>query len=307
MKKHIIICADDFAQNEDISDGILSLMQMRRINATSCLVNTVHWSDASELLHPLKTTHFIGLHLNLTFGQPLSAMWRKHEGEQFPDLSHLLMRCYLNRLDESVVAAEIQAQLDVFTHRMHIYPDFIDGHQHVHQLPIVRRALLAVHRQKMGHVEREDMLRSEQGDLSSIDDTVGHDTTFFRSTMNGWQDYFCVTGFPKVQALALLGGKHFSQCLKRDILPTNNGFFGVYPFKKSIQYRRYFLRFLEKIKDGGLIMCHPGNVSLDVHDPLQHHRSHELDYLMSHDFLDDLDKYGVFLLEKKEPTHSYEA
>ena len=92
MRKQLILCADDFAQNEDISEGILSLMRTKRINATSCVVNSPCWPEQSEALHAFKSSHFIGLHLNLTMGQPLSAVWRKHEGEVFQRLPHLLKR-----------------------------------------------------------------------------------------------------------------------------------------------------------------------------------------------------------------------
>ncbi len=299
MDKHIIICADDFAQNEDISEGVLSLMRMQRINATSCMVNSGCWRDMSEALHALKSTHFIGLHLNLTQGQPLSAMWRKHEGEMFPSLKHLLKRCYLNQLREDVVAAEIQAQLDVFTHSMHLYPDFIDGHQHIQQFPVIRRALMLVHGQQMGHVELESKSQ-ENIPLESIDDTLSHEATFFRNTYNGWQDYLQMTGFPKPQLLALLGGMRFKHLLKQAYIPTNNRFYGVYHFKRAQRYRHYFQRFLKDIHDGGVIMCHPGNVSQDTTDPLHAYRSHELDYFMSGTFLSDLEASGVCLMKKPE-------
>ena len=40
------------------------------------------------------------------------------------------------------IAAEIGRQLDAFEDRLGRPPDFIDGHQHVHVLPGVRRGLL---------------------------------------------------------------------------------------------------------------------------------------------------------------------
>lgn len=41
----LCICADDFAQNESISEGILNLASKKRINATSCMVNSLFWQE----------------------------------------------------------------------------------------------------------------------------------------------------------------------------------------------------------------------------------------------------------------------
>lgn len=299
MKKHIIICADDFAQNEDISEGILTLMRMKRINATSCLVNSGCWNEMSEALNTFKTSHFIGLHVNLTYGQPLSAMWRKHEGEVFHGLRHLLKRCYLKQLSEEVVAAEIQAQLDVFTHHMHVYPDFIDGHQHIQQFPIIQQSLLAVHGKQMGHMsQKENSMEEERREAS--DDMLCHEASFFRHTHNGWRDYFSLTGFPKAQVLAVLGGAHFKRTLRQESIPTNSSFSGLYHIKHSKNYRRYFRRFLTQTCNGGIIMCHPGQPSSDTTDPLYAYRAHELDYFMSDVFLTDMEDNSFYLIKKQD-------
>lgn len=42
------------------------------------------------------------------------------------------------------IAAEITRQLDAFEEALGRPPDFVDGHQHVHVLPGVRRALLDI-------------------------------------------------------------------------------------------------------------------------------------------------------------------
>lgn len=260
----IIICADDYAQNTAISEGILRLAEAKRINAISCLVNSDKWLETHQALHRAKQTSLIGLHFNLTFGQALSAEWRQKEGAFFPDLPQLLQKAYRGRLDVKVVTAEIMAQLDAFTSAMQMPPQFIDGHQHIHQLPVIRHALLAVYAKRK---------------LSS----------FLRNTSNGWRDFFCLESFPKCQLIALLGGRAFKRSLLQQSIPNNASFSGIYNFGKVYDYRYYFKRFLKKSKDGGLIMCHPGNESKDVADPLHQYRHHELDYFMSDAFLSDLE------------------
>jgi chitin disaccharide deacetylase len=284
VSKQIIICADDFAQNEEISDGILSLAKHQRINAISCLVNTSHWDDLYTELSSIKQKNYIGLHLNFTFGQPLSSLWRKTEGEQFLGLPSLIRRLYLRQINIKTIVAEIQAQIDVFTHTMHVYPDFIDGHQHVQQLPIVRQALLEVHASKMGHVY-SSITENDEPHEEDLD----HCDSFFRNTSNGLGDLCSIVGFPKIQALNILGGRKFRRQLIREQIPTNSSFAGIYNFSKAENYRKYFQRFLNKTKSGGIIMCHPGCYSKDLSDPLHMSRHHELNYFMSDVFLSDIE------------------
>lgn len=290
MTKQIIICADDFAQNSEISDGILILARGKRINAISCMVNGVNWDDVSRDLLDTSYEGYVGLHLNFTFGQPLSSVWRKHEGEKFYTLSTLIKKLYLGKIQLSTLEAEIQAQIDVFTHAMHIYPDFIDGHQHVQQLPGVREALFNVHNKIMGHTTTVEATEVEEHDY--------HDS-FFRNTSNGHQDFFKLVGFPKPQALSILGGIKFKQLLTVKQIPTNASFAGVYNFKKARNYRKYFQRFLNQTKNGGIIMCHPGSYSKDISDPLHKYRHHELTYLMSDVFLTDMEDNNYSLAVKQ--------
>ncbi len=276
--KQIILCADDYAQNTSISEGIVHLAEQGRINATSCMVNSKAWNEAHQALHPIQSTTYIGLHFNLTHGDALSPRWKKNYGVQLPGMASLLKQSYLRRLNPEVIAAEIMAQLDAYTHAMNAYPDFIDGHQHIHQLPVIREALLAVY-----------------GDLPP--------GIFIRKTSNGWLDLLSPDGFPKRQLIALLGGiaSRVGKGASGDVPTrfTNSSFSGIYNFKDAVNYRHYFKRFLNHSRDGGLIMCHPGNLSEDVRDPLHLYRHHELGYFMSDEYLSDLDSHS-FQLKRKE-------
>lgn len=282
--RELLLCADDYAQNEDITAGILSLIQQDRINAVSCLVNSQSFAEYSQDLKPLKNKVFVGLHLNLTFGQPLSAKWRKHEGERFQGLPRLLKRAYLRQLDLDVVLAELKAQIDVFTHAMHVYPDFIDGHEHIHQLPIVRKALLELYQQ--------------QHNMAFDEENIPEHKSFIRQTSNGLKDLFSLTSFPKRQLISLLGGMKFKRLLIREAIPTNVSFNGIYNIKCASQYRKYFQKFLNNSKNGGLIMCHPGNRSNDKEDPLYLYRHSELEYFLSDAFLRDLLDNSVKLMSR---------
>lgn len=277
--KPLIICADDYGQNIAISEGIVCLAQQQRINAISCMVNSPHWNDVSAELLTLQASTYIGLHLNLTTGQPLSSAWRRREGEQFISLPRLLRKAYLRRLNVDIVATEIRAQIAVFANTMQVYPDFIDGHQHVHQLPIIRDALLKV--------LKEDRLKP---------------IAFVRNTNNGWFDLYSFKQFPKRQLIALLGGNLFRKRLKRHKIFTNTSFSGIYNFTNAKNYRVYFKRFLKQVSADGLIMCHPGYESDDHTDPLHAYRHHEFNYLMSDVFLSDLEDNSFHLIKKAPST-----
>ena len=78
MKEHsqlktLILCADDFAQSEQISYGILRLAEKRHISAVSCMSNSELWSEHAALLKPYLNQVDAGLHINLSDGSPLSS------------------------------------------------------------------------------------------------------------------------------------------------------------------------------------------------------------------------------------------
>ena len=258
-----ILCADDYSQNEAISDGILELIDKKRINATSSLVNSPLWSNAHHALLPYKTETQLGLHLNFTWGTPLSTAWKKQYGTQFGNLGSVIKQCFLTRYSKQVLIAEITAQVDAFTHAMGMFPNFIDGHQHIHQLPGIRDVLI-------------ELYQTQQW------------TNFFRTTSNGLSDYLSLNTFPKSQLIALLGASVFKKSLNKNNIQTNTSFAGIYNFENAANYRDYFKKFLKSTQTGGLIMCHPGKQSDDTSDPLYQFRPLEWAYFMSEEFLDDL-------------------
>src|SRR5262245_53147751 len=103
--RRIVLCADDYGQAPAISQGILELIQDQRISATSCLVNGPDWHEQAQALLTFKATVDIGIHLNLTEGQALSAEYIASYGKSFRPLSRLLARCFLRKIDKLIIAA----------------------------------------------------------------------------------------------------------------------------------------------------------------------------------------------------------
>ncbi|HZT55333.1 MAG TPA: ChbG/HpnK family deacetylase, partial [Burkholderiaceae bacterium] len=135
------LCADDFGLAPGISTAIATLAHARRLTAISCITNSPHWEASAALLHDLPDTVDVGLHLNFTEGRPLSARLARR-WPQLPSLPRLLVQAHLRLLPLAQVRNEVHAQLAAFNRALGRPPAFIDGHQHVHHLPGLRRVIL---------------------------------------------------------------------------------------------------------------------------------------------------------------------
>jgi predicted glycoside hydrolase/deacetylase ChbG (UPF0249 family) len=270
--KRIIICADDYGQNSAISQAIVELLRENRLSATSCLVTSPAWSGVAKWLAPLINKADIGLHFNLTEGKPLSDKLSK-----FFSLKELIIKANLGQLDQKVIAAELRAQLDSFTNQTGQLPDFIDGHQHVHQFPIIRDAVIEVY---------EERLRLNGSYLRCTYDPF----TLYRVK---YVAYF------KQLIIQLCGGIQFKQELVKLKIPHNTTFAGIYDFENSYEYSSLFLRFLNQVQDGGLVMCHPGLLSSEEPDLMATARHNEYLYLSSLSYFDAIGGHNVKMVRFK--------
>lgn len=129
----LILCADDFAQHEAIDQAIIELIKQKRLSAASCMVLSPRWpAAANKLTAEIRKQASIGLHLDFT-----------HFGDA---ISHpkLILRSLCRQLSKHQIQKSIRAQLDAFEAATGTPPDYVDGHQHVHQLPQIRDALLEI-------------------------------------------------------------------------------------------------------------------------------------------------------------------
>lgn len=275
ITKRIVLCADDYGQAEAVSHGIIDLIHASRLTAASCLVNGSDWLMHAGWLSACRNRAEVGLHLNLTQGRPVSDAYRTAYGERFSSLGRLYGRAVVGWLDQAVIEAEIQAQLDTFAAGIGCQPRYIDGHQHVHHFPVIRKALLAVY---------------QRGQL-------GQQGVWIRSVRQpfAWTD---VMRDPKKAAIALTGARALEKALLGPPrIPHNLSFSGIYSFREGGLYRPHFLRFLNEIDDKGIIMCHPGHRPVGSDDdPIGAARFIEYQYFMSDDFLADCEANKVTLL-----------
>jgi predicted glycoside hydrolase/deacetylase ChbG (UPF0249 family) len=261
-KKQLVICADDFGMNRAINAGILELARLRRINATSCLVEGPAFAEHAAALK--KSGLKLGLHLNFT-----EAMG--NEGVYFP-LSALIARSYLHQLDTARIRAQIARQLDRFESVIGQRPEFVDGHQHIHQLPQIRETLLS------------ELARRYEAPRPWLR------YTYARSS----------SGLPlrariKAQVVQRLGSYPLAQLARRRGFSLNTAFLGVYDFDGGAQaYRMLLAAWLKSAGNGDVLMCHPARQVVGS-DLLGRQRRAEFDVLASDEVARWMDEYRIAL------------
>ena len=271
--KSIILCADDYGQNTAISQAIIALLREKKLSATSCMTTMPLWLEQAKWLFPFKNQIDIGVHFNLTHGRPLSSAFRMAYGDAFRSLAHLLVKSYLRQLDAPAILAELQAQLDQFVAGMGCLPDFIDGHQHIHQFPVIRDLIVEVYQAR---------LRQNNSYIRSVYDT------------HAWVS-FTQKGYGKRLLIQLCGARAFKRRLVQQNIPHNSTFSGIYSFSQVLKYAELFPKFLKHSQQGGLIMCHPGLEGSEQDDAIAFFRPLEYRYFQSKSFLDACQQQQVVI------------
>ncbi len=274
-QRKIWLCADDYGISPAVSSAIRDLIGKGRINATSVMVvaPSFHRSEAAALnalrVHGARAA--IGLHLTLSAPfRPLTEGFTPLADKAFPSHGMMLVRALLGRLDRKALESEIAAQIRMFGHEFGRAPDFIDGHQHVHIFPQVHDALFAVAR-KMAP------------------------TAWIRQCGRG-DALIKRIGDPKGLVLDLLS-KRFRERAAALGVNTNPAFAGTYAFNEGADFAALFPRFLDRLPDGGLVMCHPGIVDAELRrlDPLTTLREKEYAYFCGESFPKLLASQGITL------------
>lgn len=242
--KRLVICADDFGQSHPIDVGILELVLARRVTAVSAMSTAPAFrADLSALL---ETGVDVGLHVDLTEGGG---------GHTPSSLGAIIARSHLGVLSRGATADAIARQLDAFQAAAGRPPAFVDGHRHVHQLPVIRDLLL------------DELVRRFPSAPPAVRITVPRRPRGAKAAL-----------------IAALGGRAIRRALDARAIPHNSDFAGVYGFDASRPYRERAVEWLADLEDGGLLMCHPGE---DGGDVIAAARTRELAYLRSGEFEED--------------------
>ncbi|MFG1283855.1 ChbG/HpnK family deacetylase [Xanthobacter autotrophicus] len=254
--KRVVLCADDYAIAPGVSEAIRRLITARRINATSVMTVFDGLIEEADTLKAAAKDRdvSIGLHVTLTGTFPPLTRGMAGANGCFPALSQVVLAALSRRLDAKAVEAEVEAQFEAFLDAFGRPPDHVDGHQHVHVLPVVRKAVLT---STARHAPRAWL----------------RDVTPAKAALHG----FDAKG-------RLIGA--FASGFARDAaqlgLATNRGFGGAYDFSADHDFATLLTHFLKGVPEGGLVMVHPGRVDdpLTARDPLTQQR--EVEYAVLH-------------------------
>ncbi|XP_033119317.1 carbohydrate deacetylase-like isoform X2 [Anneissia japonica] len=136
--KRLIINADDFGYSLQRNRGIVECFKNKSITSTSLLVNSVAMDDAVHHIRHLGIP--AGVHLNLTEGLPVGRHFESLVDENGFFLGKLGFRDAIQQgsIQYQDLRTEITAQLNAYYEAVGRKPTHVDGHQHVHVLPVVR-------------------------------------------------------------------------------------------------------------------------------------------------------------------------
>lgn len=224
--RNLVVCADDFGIEPGVDDAIVELALAGRLSATGCLVTSERFPIAASRLQGLPVD--VGLHLNFTeyLGVP---------GFYAP-LGRLIALTYTRRISRAEVRQQIAAQLDLFELHVKRAPDFVDGHLHIHQFPVIREELI------------DALSRRYAGSLPWLRDT--------RPTQMSGE--LPLMQRVKAHVIGALGARTLVLLAKRSGARMNDGFMGAYDFSRSHPpYLKMLSGWLETARANSVLMTHP--------------------------------------------------
>ncbi|TPL04666.1 MULTISPECIES: ChbG/HpnK family deacetylase [unclassified Mesorhizobium] len=257
MTRSIRLIADDYGLAPGVSSAILDLIERGRLTGTSCMTGFPEWEDAAARIRPFRQRAAVGLHLTLTDQTAATGSSSLAPDGKLPRLASLALPVRRGRIDERDVHAELDAQYDRFTEALAGPPDHIDGHQHVHFLPVVRTWLLA----RFEESARRPALRGAPG-FPGLDAAAA-----------------------KIAAIATLAAG-FNRSMQRAGFRLMTPLSGIYDWRQPQKFAPMLRAAIDTLPEQGVFMCHPGRADdvLRARDPMQSVREVEFDFLASDDF-----------------------
>lgn len=261
--KHVVLCADDYALNAPVSQGIVALSVLGRLSATSVMSLSPRWAEDVAALCEVRDRLDVGLHLDWT--SPFAI-----EAGHGRGLGAVMVRSALHLFRQSEVQMAIERQLDAFELHWQATPDHIDGHQHIQQFPVIREALAEVLLRRYGASPRRPWLRVSRVAQPGL----------------------------KAQVISAMGAQALHDWAQAHQWPSVSPLLGAYGFEGDLagyaQHMQAWLAALP-VEKTALLMCHPA-VSAQADDEIGPARHREFAYLASEAFVRHLQKAQVRLV-----------
>lgn len=139
--KSLIINADDLGADEARNRGIFEAIEAGRVTSVSVLANGDGFEDAMERWRTLdKKEISLGIHINLSEGRPISQGLRLLTGKDGVFLGKWTTHDLLKQPLNAELAHEIQREIKAQIVRLRSFKTpitHLDGHQHIHVMPVV--------------------------------------------------------------------------------------------------------------------------------------------------------------------------
>jgi predicted glycoside hydrolase/deacetylase ChbG (UPF0249 family) len=257
--------ADDFGETLEITAGIRQAIEAGVVTSTSVMVNMPGTAEALLSAPKLAQQASFGVHLNLCEGKPLTrGATLTDENGQFLRKRTLAAHALTGKLSLSHLEAEVSAQIAMLRDAG-VRISHLDGHKHLHQLPIVCSAVANV-LPRFG-IERVRITR-----------------------LGSWK---------KVRGASLLAREMAARHAARVF-----GRAGLRSPVRTVDLRELLCADapapLERPPSDGPapieICCHPGTPAADEHKPGSHRRCDELEFLLSPRFRAVLAASGAALV-----------
>jgi hypothetical protein len=144
-RKRLIVNADDFGYFPFVTAGILEGIDAGIITATGILANSQTFSGDVQSLKERPQAD-VGVHLNLTWGEPITAAMRRclgRNGGRFAGKWHTIAMLARSENARKSAHEEIAAQVSrCFDEGLKIR--FLNAHEHLHLLPSIGSAVQSV-------------------------------------------------------------------------------------------------------------------------------------------------------------------
>ncbi|AIZ32779.1 carbohydrate deacetylase [Pseudomonas parafulva] len=137
MPLRVIVNADDFGLDDEVNAVIVRAFQTGLISSATLMANMPAFEAACELAQQPTLAGRIGLHVNLTYGSPLSRAIRAErrlcDAQGGFDLQLRQRTLRLSPSEREAVRQELDAQWQrCLAHG--VRPSHLDSHQHVHNI-----------------------------------------------------------------------------------------------------------------------------------------------------------------------------
>lgn len=148
--RRLIVNADDYGKSPEANRAIRRTLSEGILTSTTVMANMPHYEEVAELRAACPSAS-IGLHVNLTSGQPVLPPERVpslvDRSGSFFSTNVFVYRVWLGKIDREHMRAEIEAQLQRLANIIGCVSHF-DSHHHIHsRSPRVLDAMLSVGRE----------------------------------------------------------------------------------------------------------------------------------------------------------------